>query len=409
MSNKKKDYIYNIIAGLINAAETVVMAMIVARITSIEDAGIITIGFALANLFTTIGKFGIRNFQITDIENEYSFSEYLIFRCITTLLMMLVSTTYLIVRLETNVYSAYKFWSILLLMAIFAIESIEDVFWGELQKNGYLYKGAFLFIARWISIFISFGIVIAWKHSLVPALLSAFFISLIVFISRVYSCRSNITSLQNAKINKNIIRLLCVSSPLFLVMFLQFYLNNAPKYALDIVAGDTVQACYSFVIMPVFCTSLFTSFFYQPILVELANEWKEKSWESLRKKVKRQFILIAAFTAVIVLGALLAGIPVLSFLFNTNLQEYKLDLIILMVASGFIAVNNFLGTLLNALRRQKAQMIVFIVISLLSLILMKPVAIKYGTIGISLLFMILMSMISLCYGILCYNKCKQSL
>ena len=72
LSQKKRDYIWNTVAGLINAAEAVIMSMFVTRIIGLADAGRLTIAFAIGNLMMTVGKFGVRNYQVTDIENKFS-------------------------------------------------------------------------------------------------------------------------------------------------------------------------------------------------------------------------------------------------------------------------------------------------------------------------------------------------
>ena len=53
----KKDYVFNTIAGLIDASEAVIISMIITRTTGLTDAGYVTIAFAvgiLLNLFDVL-------------------------------------------------------------------------------------------------------------------------------------------------------------------------------------------------------------------------------------------------------------------------------------------------------------------------------------------------------------------
>ncbi len=54
-------YLWNVAAGLVNAGEAVVLSMVVTHTTGLEDAGILSIAFAVGNLMMTVGKFGVRS------------------------------------------------------------------------------------------------------------------------------------------------------------------------------------------------------------------------------------------------------------------------------------------------------------------------------------------------------------
>ena len=60
-SIKRNSYIWNIIGGLINAFQSVIILIVLTRVLDIEMAGIFTIAWAIANLAITIGKYGVRN------------------------------------------------------------------------------------------------------------------------------------------------------------------------------------------------------------------------------------------------------------------------------------------------------------------------------------------------------------
>ena len=70
----KASYFWNTLAGLLNAGQSVVILMVISRINGLEDAGIFSIANAIASLMLTVGNFGMRNYQVTDINEKYSFS-----------------------------------------------------------------------------------------------------------------------------------------------------------------------------------------------------------------------------------------------------------------------------------------------------------------------------------------------
>ena len=65
------------------AFQSVIMLMIITRTLNLYEAGVFTLANASANLFLNIGKYGMRNFQVSDVKREYNFREYYISRILT--------------------------------------------------------------------------------------------------------------------------------------------------------------------------------------------------------------------------------------------------------------------------------------------------------------------------------------
>ena len=90
----RDSYLWNMIGSLLNAFQSVIMLMILTRTVNLYEAGLFTIAYANANLFLNIGKYGVRNFQVSDTNRQFSFKEYNLTRYITTIAMLLVSVIY---------------------------------------------------------------------------------------------------------------------------------------------------------------------------------------------------------------------------------------------------------------------------------------------------------------------------
>ena len=61
---EKSSYIWNMMGSLFMAFQSVIMLMILTRTVGLVEAGIFTIANANANLFLTVGKYGMRYFQV---------------------------------------------------------------------------------------------------------------------------------------------------------------------------------------------------------------------------------------------------------------------------------------------------------------------------------------------------------
>ena len=397
-------------AGLVNASEAVILLMVVGRSNGLEDAGILTIAFAIGNLMMTVGRYGVRNFQVTDVEEQLPFPAYFTHRICTVLFMGMVTGAYLLYSHICNGYSAYKVWTILLVCLIYMAESLEDVFWGLYQKNGRIDIGAKIFIGRWGLHLIVTSVGLFFTHQLVNSLFWGFLVG--ALISMIANLRIVSKYYKGSFFQWNGVKKIFYSCfPLFVVAFLTNYVSNAPKYAIDRYMQETDQACYGYIAMPVFVVMLFSSFVYQPILTDLADEWKEKRIQALQSRVIKIVFIVIGLTVVCFLGAYLCGIPVLSVLYATDLTPFKKELLILMVAGGGLGLVTFESTLLTVIRKQRITMIGYILIALLAKTFFGSMVRMRGLSGAAELYAVLMWMLSLFYGAcICWQikKCKNN-
>lgn len=55
---------------MLNSFQSVLILMVISRIDPVTDAGVFTIAFAIGNLMLTIGQYGIRQFQVSDVQEN---------------------------------------------------------------------------------------------------------------------------------------------------------------------------------------------------------------------------------------------------------------------------------------------------------------------------------------------------
>ena len=128
---EKSAVFWNMAASMLMAFQSVIILIVIGR--TIDDdgvtAGIYTFGNTLNNMFLSIGKYGIRFFQVSDVDREYNFREYRMSRIITTIAMTLISTAYVLIVANQNGYSDVKTITIIWLCLFKLADSFEDVFY----------------------------------------------------------------------------------------------------------------------------------------------------------------------------------------------------------------------------------------------------------------------------------------
>jgi len=393
-AKERNNYIWNLLAALINASEAVILIATVTRSVGITAAGIVTIAFALSNLTINIGKYGLRGFQTTDSNSRFSFNSYCSFRIITTICMVLFSSCFVLYKYIVAAYSLEKALAVILLCMLYVVEAFEDVYLGHYQFLGRLDIASKVFIIRWLSIFIVFCSSIIISKNLVLSLFLALVISIILEIVLIFDANKILQVRFNSFCKSDIKALARQCFPLFAANFLFYYVTNAPKFSIDTYLTDNEQTCFGIIAMTFSVIELFSSFIYQPQLVIMAEEWNSNQLKSFSKRIKKQFAYIFLLTIAFSTGAYLIGCNILSLVFSVDLSLYRFELTLIIIASGSFALLAYTSLILTIMRKQKIHFFAISFISLLSLFGFNLITVKFGIYGISIYFTLLISIAS---------------
>lgn len=405
--NHYNQYIWNSLAGILNASEAVIIAMLVTRLSDIRTAGIFAISFAIGNLFMNIGKFGVRTIQASDVTYSFSYEVYKRNRLITTAAMLIVVGVFSFFSLYILDYDYDKVLIIAVINLIYVMESYEDFAWGEYQRKGRIDVGAKLFIFRWIMILTVFAIAISISQNAGLSILLAFVISSIIYFPFLIRVEKKIYYLHeiSKKQKSDDFLLFKMAFPLFLVGFLTYILNNLPKYCIDLWYDDIMQAEYGFIAMPVFAIGLLSNFIYAPrikMLGDLINEDKN----GFLIEVKKMVVVTLLISLISVFAAFFIGIPVLSFLYAVDLSMYKMEFMILIVTGALMAFVNYFLTVLTVIREQKKIFAGYIVSVILAFAIMPVMIKKYELFGASMGYGIVLLIQTGIFGIMMCRALK---
>lgn len=395
----RKNIIWNIVAGIINAAEAVIIVAVVSRVNGLKDAGIVTYAFSVANLLMTIGKFGIRNYQVVHEGDEYTFKVFVNFRMVTVGIMVLSTIIYLLYNLGIYNDISQKSSCVFFVCMWYAVEAFEDVFAGSYQAKGRLDIGSKMFSVRWILMLFVFIVVDFASKNIVKAVIWSFAVCFIfgtMFIIYTYF-RYIDNNVGDSRKGMGILFKESVS--LCIASYLYMYITNIPKYAINTYLGDEIQAVYGYISMPVFVVALLNSFIYRPQYVLYSMEWKEHKIQQFSHRVMRQIFVLATIMLICLFGGFLLGTPVLSILYHKDLSAYKIHLLETLLASGFLAVGGFLANIFTVMNKQKRAMQIYLVVSLVGRIIIYKMVQQFQLAGAVWGYMITMILLALVFGI----------
>lgn len=399
---ERSSYLWNTLGGLVNAFQSVIMLMVLMRVSTPAVAGVFTIAYASANLFLNLGRYGMRSYQVSDVRQAYSFGAYLRSRVVTTVAMIVASAAYLAFSAVTLDYSADKVLVILFMTLFKAVDAVEDVYFGNYQQMGRLDVAGRLVTFRTASSIAVFGVGVVLTGDLLSPLVATtvyttvFLVGALAYARRRYNLPRGSRTAPPGSVRD----LLRTCFPLFLAAFLLFYIGNAPKYAIDACLGDVEQAYYGFIAMPVFIVGLLASFVYNPIITPMSRFWDEGRTGPFLRAFLQQVVVVLVITAVCDLGAFLIGAPVLGWLYNADLSPYTVELVVLVSGGGLYALTTLFTLGITILRNQRQLVWGYVLVSLAAMVVSNPVASRWGITGASWEYFFLMAVLALWFGII---------
>ncbi len=386
----RKAYIWNACATLLDAVQSPILLLIITWIVGLDYAGMFSIGYSFACQLLIVGKYNVRNFQVTDQRREYSFGDYLLARIITTGVMVIMMVIYVAYGSVQKDYSAEKVIIIILIVFCKLVDSIEDVFGGMYQQNNRLDVAARCMTLRmflWLCLMIC---MIIFSKNLIFALAISLCVNVfvcIVLISKtigLFDVRMGLGSRNKA------LKMLRACFPLFFGAFCSMYTVNSPKYAIDGVLSDEMQAIYGIISLPALAIYVFTSAVFQTQVFKMARCWVENRIYELKKIVAGQILILLSISFFAGIFCFFLGIPILSLLYQVDLYSYKLEFMLLLSGGVCLGLSALLSTVLVVMRKQILVFAGYGVVALIAFFTYSRIALQFGILGCSCYYVLLM-------------------
>lgn len=379
----KRSYIWNTTASTLNSAMSAILMLVVVRVLGVEEGGVFTLGYSIAQLMLTIGYYDMRAFQATDVSNVYTFGEYFYSRLLTCIAMMVASIAYILIR----GYLGEKLIIVFFLCAFKMTDAVEDVYHGQLQKLQHLDIAAFLQTMRLIVCALIFSVTLILKRDLLISCIAVTCVSVVLAVlPNIIVSRKYFALFDQMRI-KRVFRLLAVCFPLCMGSYLSLYIGNAPKYAIDRFMGNVEQSYYSILFMPSYVINLFSGFVLRPTVTTLANIWNERDYAGFIIRVLKIAAIIGCLTAGAMTAGYFAGIEILDYIFSVDISQYRSVLMVLLLGGGFYALGIVMYYVITIARKQKYMLAVYFIISILVFVLADRLVLKNGIMGAAMAYL----------------------
>ena len=383
MQAQKKDYIWNSIGSFLQSAISPILLIVITRLNGVGDSGLFSFAMSLSVVFWAISLWGGRTYQVSDVKKEFSSGDYIVVRFISSLIVAVFSISFCIL----SGYDLIKTELIMVLVSFKILESIADSIYGVLQIHNKLYIVGISLTMKSVFGFMIFAIVDILTKNIVYGALSIFIVNIAVVIFYDIPWMKHVESVGLTK--KNIMqagKIMKKTAEVFVVVFLTMFSLNIPRYFLDKYHYDQI-GYFGIMAMPITLLTLFISFVLQPNVVNLSELLKKKKIKEFTKIVSKIDFITFTLGILFVVSSYLIGVWALNTVFGIDINNFRIDLTIMVIGAVANAFASIYVNLLIILRRFKGQFYTLLVTNILAVILSIYLIDRLAMLGSVLVFM----------------------
>ena len=346
-----RDYIWNSIGVGLWGMVFPVLTIVVTQLAGAEQAGMFSLAFVTALLLMFVGNYGIRNFQASDLEEEYSFADYQANRILTCVIMMIAGIIYCNFR----GYGDSMFAMSMGVYAFKMVDALADVYEGRLQQVDKLYLAGMSQAFRSLTGLVVFSFVLLISHSVAIASIAMAVAAALTFVVFTFPL-AMLETPKSRRVNfARVVGLLKQCFPLFMALFMYNLIDNMPKFVMEGVLTYDNQLYYNALYFPAHAILLISGFVYKPLLLRMAAAWADPT-----KRKKFDLIIFVVFLVILAITGVMAfimswfGLTLMSILYGIDFEPYR-GLCFVMLAAGAVTAGiEFLYQVITVLRRQRA-------------------------------------------------------
>ena len=383
MQAQKKDYIWNSIGSFLQSAISPILLIVITRLNGVGDSGLFSFAMSLSVVFWAISLWGGRTYQVSDVKKEFSSGDYIVVRFISSLIVAVFSISFCIL----SGYDLIKTELIMVLVSFKILESIADSMYGVLQIHNRLYIVGISLTMKSVFGFMLFTLVDILTKNIIYGALSIFIVNIAVVIFYDIPWMKHVESVGLTK--KNIMqagKIMKKTAEVFVVVFLTMFSLNIPRYFLDKYHYDQI-GYFGIMAMPITLLTLFISFVLQPNVVNLSELLKKKKIKEFTKIVSKIDFITFTLGILFVVSSYLIGVWVLNTVFGIDINNFRIDLTIMVIGAVANAFVSIYVNLLIILRRFKGQFYTLLVTNILAVILSIYLIDRLAMLGSVLVFM----------------------
>lgn len=292
-------------------------------------------------------NYGVRNFQVSDIDEKASFASYQLNRWLCGAFALACGLAYSSAR----GYDAQMATIGLGVYLYKVIDGVADVYEGRLQQADKLYLAGMSQTLRSVGVIAVFSVALFLTRSM-PIAAMAMGVTAIVSLVLVTAPLALLETEKSRRVSlREVGHLFVQCAPLFGALFLFNLIESMPKFVMEGTLAYKYQLYFNALFFPAQAILLSIGFVYKPQLLRLSSIWANP-----RKRRRFNLIIIAVMALIVAITGVCAafmagpGIPLMSFMYGLNFERYRTLALLMVVAGGITAAIDFIYAIITVLR-----------------------------------------------------------
>lgn len=346
-----RDYLWNTIGVGVWGAVFPILTVVATQLAGPEQAGMFSMAFVAGTLLMILSNYGVRTFQVSDIEQTSSFNSYQVNRWLTSLLALGAGWLYCSVR----GYGTHMFTLSMGVYIYKIVDGLADVYEGRLQQEDKLYLGGISQALRSVLVIAVFSVLLFVTRSIgiAAAGMGAAAVASLILVTVPLALLETDPSAPWRM--GEVAGLFRQCFPLFSTLFLFNVIESMPKFAMESMLPYDAQLYFNALFFPAQGILITAGFMYKPQLLRLANIWSNP-----RRRKRFDLIVLAMLGVIAVITGVTAimmswiGIPVMNFMYGLDFEPYRLLAVLMVCAGGVTAAIDFIYAIITVLRHQES-------------------------------------------------------
>ena len=320
-----------------------------------DAAGVLALGMAVSNIFSPIGYFKVRAFQVSDLNEEYSAGQYLAFRLLSTTVALVCMMVYAAASCANDSVPAVVAYCVYSCVPI-----IADVYHGAAQQKNRLDVAGKDLTARGILSLAAFYVGMAVTHSLLVSLIAMTLVTGAVVLFYLPRSLKHIIGPYSLDFKRaKMMALFAACLPAAVALVFAGSIPAIPRQVLGAMFGASALGAYASVASPVVVVQMGAQYIYSPLLSSFAQCYLAKDTSGFLRLFAKVFVAIIVLAAVSLIGFAWLGEWVLGLIYGDSIRAFSYLLLPLVCCTICTAFLWFLGDLLVVVRDMKGNLACF--------------------------------------------------
>ncbi|WP_417229662.1 hypothetical protein [Thermophilibacter sp.] len=314
----KQNMAWNSIGSLVNLGCQWLITILIVRLgNGYEAAGVYSLATSVYGIFSPVGQYRMKTYQVSDVKGENTTGEYLAFRYITIAASLLLCFAYSALSCPS-----YALPAIMLYGVFKSVSLVIEVLHACDQQHGRMdYVGQSLALQGVISFTVFVGLFMVTGNlelTLLAMSVSVAIVGLMLDAPRTLRFDSLLPRIGRDKV----FRLLRVCLPAVAAGIAASAAPSLPRQYLSLAMGSESLGIYSSIAAPIAIIQMGASYVYGPLLTYFSLHYARGEKKDFLELLKKAVLGIVGIGAICTVAIILLGEPLLVLLYGESIHSY---------------------------------------------------------------------------------------